>query len=467
MLLWVIQPVIVDQLVHERASVTLQPVIRDLEIVRLELSSNLSTRSGVVRAGMTSGEMMESDEEFEAPRRPLIPPMMNVNDPLVRYKVRHALSYRPHTTPIKSAMGWVDCEIYCTADTEQGNVPALRSKELADEIDRGNLQHREEDGTYIPTITLSEVLEVRRIEVLRGAKRRDPPTVRDRSEDFLCLDSDDPMQRRRKPAIPSTGRPDSRRNWRIPRLTGDEIVLPQRIRFYEAPLVLGYHSLIIQAPLDLKPVFGHVREVFRLLPKLAATVDEYFPDRKLGDAMRITTLVMGKEAHIWLAFVREREQELASYRDYECALDIIAKDVFMIGRPIVMVTRLPHDDDFTTWETTVEIYHRWTDQSQTVVLLTGSLGTPTPWLRVPSNYVSRDRPICLRECRRECYWPYQQIPEGEHRVKLYRKDPVTTQKASQDRPRAGAPHPENMGFCFPTTSGLVRKGVAVRRPPPY
>ena len=116
--------------------------------------------------------------------------------------------------------------------------------------------------------------------------------------------------------------------------------------------------------------------------------------------MRITTLVMGKEAHIWLAFVREREQELASYRDYECLVDIIAKDVFMIGRPVVMVTRLPHDDDFTTWETTVEIYHRWTDQSQTVVLLTGSLGTPTPWLKVPSNYVSRDRPICHRECRR-------------------------------------------------------------------
>ena len=84
-------------------------------------------------------------------------------------------------------------------DTEQGNVPPLRSKELADEIDRGNLQHKEEDGTYIPTITLLEVLEVRRIEVLRGAKRRDPPTVRERSEDFLCLDLDDPMQRRGSP----------------------------------------------------------------------------------------------------------------------------------------------------------------------------------------------------------------------------------------------------------------------------
>ena len=61
MLLWVIQPVIVGQLVHERASVTLQPVIRGSETVRIRLSPKLNTRSRVTESRVASDAMMESE----------------------------------------------------------------------------------------------------------------------------------------------------------------------------------------------------------------------------------------------------------------------------------------------------------------------------------------------------------------------------------------------------------------------
>ena len=217
--------------------------------------------------------------------------------------------------------------------------------------------------------------------------------------------------------------------------------------------------MFVPTPLDLEPHFGMPREIFRLLPKVRGLIQHYFPQRRIGDAVRVTTVREGRQAHLWFGFVTETDRDLAMPEDIAKVLDPIAPDVFLMGRPRLFIPRLPYGEQVKTWESTCAFLHSWADPAQTMVFLTGSLGTPTPWLYVPSQYVRPDRPLPLVEVRERDYWEYDQPPEGTHRSHIYYLESTASRAAREAQVSPRDLIPELMGMSIEPPAQPARPQV--------
>ena len=279
---------------------------------------------------------------------------------------------------------------------------------------RSNLRDKtylQEDYTYIPVWTLGEFTRLRQITPLGygGPERWGYTKIPERPK----WEIDEPRQGfdyRSIWSVPDevTCRADTMDNPRLPPMEGNNVDVIGRVRLIKGPLILGLHDAVIPMPVDWRPCFGLQKEILRLIPELSEAIPRDFPDRKMGDVLRVIISVAGYTSYIWFLLTKPRDECVGDLAPFAHAFSLMSEDLEHLGIKQLVLTRPTNRPYMYQAQEIARFYDSGIQRKETrMILLTGFADEEAEeWLPKSRDVLRKETPFGLPS-----YWTSRYVTQ--------------------------------------------------------